>query len=399
MNLRPSEAFPDNDPKLPPARRRRAQRSLFGPLDSDERSRTLEDVALRAAPSFDFFLFSLVAGAVIGLAFLLDAPYLVLLGAFLAPVMAPAVGVALGTALGSRAHFARSLVGLLLGSVLVLGAGFGLGTLSELWSWGVAGQALLYAQLHWPALAVLAAAGALTAATLISDEHDPGAPSLILSLGLFGPLCAAGYGLGSGIEHLWPDGLVIFTLHLAVATLSGAAALAVMGFRPGNLFGYSLGAAIALLGILLAIGLGGAGAVLGARLGLPTATPTATPTLTITPTSTYTPTATRTPTRTPSPTVTPSPSQTATPTPQLALIAAEEGSGVFLRDEPGGLAFTSLLNGTVVQLLPEAPESVGGQLWIHVYLPERDLDGWMLQDLMVTATAAPSGTPLPSATP
>lgn len=399
MNLPPSDALPNNDPKLPPARRRRAQRRLFGPLNRDERSRTLEDVALRAAPSFDFFLFSLVAGAVIGLAFLLDAPYLVLLGAFLAPVMAPAVGVALGTAMGSRSHFARSLIGMLLGSLLVFGAGFALGIASQSWSLGQGQQAHLYTQLHWPALAVMSIAGALTAATLISDEHDPAAPSLILAVGLLAPLSAAGYGLGGGYEHLWPDGFVIYALHLAVATLSGATALAVMGFRPNSPFGYSYGAAIALIGILLAIGLGGAGAVFGARLGLPTATPTITPTLTMTPTASTTPTATRTPSATPSPSFTPSPSHTATPTPQLAIIAAEGGSGVFLRDEPGGLAFTSLLNGTLVQLLPEAPQSAGGQLWLHIYLPERDLDGWVLEGFMVTTTPVPSNTPAPSPTP
>jgi hypothetical protein len=395
MNLPPSDATPDNDPRLPPARQRRAQRRLFGPLNRDERSASLEEVAVRAAPSFDFFLFSLISGAVMALAFLLDAPYVVLLGAFLAPVMGPAVGVALGTAMGSSRHFLRSLLGLLVGCALVFAAGFAIGGLAS----GPSTQAQLYAQLQWPVFLVLAVAGAWTAASLISDEHDPQAPSLMLSFALFAPLAAAGFGLGSGLPHLWPDGLVIFALHLAWSILCGAVALAVMGFRPSSVLGYSYGAVLALVAVLLGIGLTGAGAVFGANLGLPTATPTPSPTNTLTPTPSHTPTVTPRPSRTPTPSETPTPSPTVTPTPILAIIQSEEGSGIFLRDAPGGQAFTSLLNGTLVHLLADAPVNSGGVLWVHVYSPQQDVEGWILQNLMITATPAASRTPANTTTP
>jgi hypothetical protein len=395
MNLPPSDTTPDNDPRLPPARQRRAQRRLFGPLNRDERSASLEEVAVRAAPSFDFFLFSLMSGAVMALAYLLDAPYLVLLGAFLAPVMGPAVGVALGTAMGSSRHFLRSLLGLLVGCALVFAAGFAIGGFAS----GPSTQAQLYAQLQVPVFLVLAVAGAWTAASLISDEHDPQAPSLMLSFALFAPLAAAGFGLGSGLPHLWPDGLVIFALHLAWSLLCGAVALALMGFRPSSVLGYSYGAVLALVAVLLGIGLTGAGAVFGANLGLPTATPTPSPTTTLTPTASHTPTATPRPSRTPTPSETPTPSPTVTPTPILAIIQSEEGSGIFLRDAPGGQAFTSLLNGTLVHLLADAPVNSGGVLWVHVYSPQQDVDGWILQNLMITATPAASPTPTNTATP
>lgn len=386
MELPPNQTLPEDDPHLPAARRRYAQRSLFGPLDVDERSVALEEVARRAAPNFDFFLYSFFAGAVIAVSLLLDSPYLLLLGALVAPLMAPAVGVALGTALGSSRHFLRNLGALLLAGALVVLVGWLAGLAAQTQA---AAQAYLYARLEWSALIALGAVGALTAATMIRPGHNPEVPSLLLAYGLYVPLAAAGFGLGSGLPHLWPDGLVLFAIHLAVATLCGTVTLAVIGFRPPVWYGYSLSAAILLGAFLLFIAFTGAGAAFGARLGLPTLTPsptvTLTPSLTPTITTTPQPSATRTPSLTPTQTQTP----TATPTPILAVIAADEGSGAFIREEPAGLAITSLLNGQLVQLLPEPAKEAGGQLWLHVYLPGRDQFGWILQSLLATTTPQP----------
>ena len=94
MNQYNADVVPDDPDRLPPARRRRARR-LLAPLDSDERAAFVEKVAHRASPSFDFFLFSLIAGTVISVGFAFDSPALLVLGALLAPLMAPAVGLAL----------------------------------------------------------------------------------------------------------------------------------------------------------------------------------------------------------------------------------------------------------------------------------------------------------------
>lgn len=389
MDLPPNQTTSEDDPRLPAARRRHAGRSLFGPLEVDERSQALEDLARRAAPNFDFFLYSLFSGAVIGLGLLIDAPYLLLLGTLIAPLMAPAVGVALGTALGSSKHFLRSLGGLLLGSLFVMIAGWLAGLAVQNAATGLAQQAHFYAQLQWPSLLVLTVAGALTAATLIRPGSSPEVPSMLLAYGLYVPAAAAGFGLGSGLPFLWPDGLVLFAIHLAWVTLCGAVTLAVIGFRPPKWFGYSFGVAVLLLGILLFIGFTGAGAAFGARLGLPTLTASATlsstPSLTPSRTATLTPSATASPSRTPTPSLTPS----LTPTPILAIISAEDGSGARVREEPAGLVITTLLNGTVVHLLPEAPQAAGGQLWLHIYMPERDQLGWILQSLLATITPRP----------
>jgi len=189
------------------------------------------------------------------------------------------------------------------------------------------------------------------------------------------------------------DGLVVSAIHLALATLCGAATLAMAGFRPPTVFGYSIGAAVLLAGVLIFIGFTGAGAVFGAGIGLPTMIPSDTPTSTLTPTASRTPTASLTPTasRTPSPT----PSETITPTqtPVVAVINVEEGSGAFLRLTPAGQALTTLLNGTLVHLLPEPAAEAGGKLWLHIYVPALGRDGWVLQNLVRAVTPQPGATP------
>ncbi|HRN49869.1 MAG TPA: DUF389 domain-containing protein [Anaerolineales bacterium] len=386
MTIPPSLTQPEDDPQLPAARRRHARRSLFGPLGVDERSLALEGMARKTTPSFDFFLYSLLAGLVISLGLLFNSPFLLVAGALLAPLMSPALGIALGTALGSSKHFLRNLAALLLAGLFVFLTGLAAGVVNtaEPQLQGVAG---LHALLSWPGLLVVGIAGALTAAMLIREQNARAA-SLLLSYGLYVPLAVAGFGLGSGQLHLWPHGLVVFAIHLAVSTLCGAAALAASGFRPPRWYGYSFSAAVLLAGVLLFIGFTGAGAAFGARIGLPTLTPSLTPTATITPTASITPTPP--PTATPSRTPTRTPSQTPSPTatPQLAVISAD-GSGAFIREEPAGIAITTILNGQVVELLPDPPQEAGGQLWLHVRLQGRDLSGWILQNLLATATPQP----------
>ncbi len=386
MTTPPDKALSQQSAKLPPARSRRDGRKLLGPLGSDKRSQMLEEIARRASPSFDYFLFSLLSGLVIAFGLGFNSPYLIVLGVFFAPLMAPAVGVALSTALGSTRHFSRNLLGLLFGSALVLLGGWIVGISSQYFPFPIENQASSFAQLNWTAFLLLAMAGVIASATFVKEIRGMRASSMLLAYGLLPPLAAAGLGLGGGQAFLWPDGLVIFSLHLAWATLWGALALFIIGFRPINLFGYTIWTALAMAALLVAIGFGGAAGVVGAQLGLPTASPTNTSTLTLTLTPSLTATNTITPSPSPSNTATSSSTPTLTPTLQEALISAESGSGAFVRDGPAGTVITSLLNGEKVEFLSESPVSSGGQDWVHVYIPSKDIDGWILQELMVTST-------------
>src|SRR5512135_2965490 len=125
MTMPISESLPPEEPQpedhLTAARRRRQRRLAAG--ETGERGEFLADLVHQGTATLDFFLFALLAGIVLGAAILLDAPALYLLAALLAPFMAPVIGMALGTAVGSLRLFARSLVSLVIGGLLVAGMG------------------------------------------------------------------------------------------------------------------------------------------------------------------------------------------------------------------------------------------------------------------------------------
>ncbi|GAB4520815.1 MAG: hypothetical protein Fur0018_00710 [Anaerolineales bacterium] len=382
-------AWIDEDPKdLPPARRRRARR-LLTPLEVDERVLTVEHVAHRASPSFDFFLFSLLCGVVLAAGLLADSPALLVLGALAAPLVAPLVGMALGTILGSMRFFGRSFGGFALGSAFVLGLGALGGWVSRFLPPAPYAQAALHARLSVGAFSLVAVGAVLTTARMADERGRPEVPGVALAYGLFLPLSVAGFGLTSGIPHLWPDGIVVFALHLSWAILLGTLTFAVLGFRPLTVFGYTLGAVVALIGVVLLFGLGSAGAAIEGQIAIPTFTSTPTFTPTLTPTLTATPvppTATLTPTATWTPTATLSPTPTPTPTPYYALIAPLKGA--VIREIPGGPIVSSYVQGTRVQVLDAPPIEQDGGTWLLVRGPDGK-EGWILQSLLTADTSAP----------
>ncbi|MFC2053263.1 DUF389 domain-containing protein [Chloroflexota bacterium] len=397
MNIPKIEYHPDDPDNLPPARRRRARR-ILAPLDADEQASLLDAIAHHAAPSFDFFLFSLIAGLVISAGLLLNEPALLVLGASLAPLMAPVVGISLGTVIGSVPYFLRSLVGLTIGCVLVFLAGWSVGFANLTWLHLDLSHFQSQALLSWVDFLVLAIAAVLTSISIArSNQSGPlprlALPSVALAYELYLPLATAGFGLGIGATRLIYDGLVIFAVYLAWAALLGAITLAILGFRPLTLFGYTLGAALALLCIILSIGISGVGAVLGANIGLPTPIPTSTPTLT--PTSTHTPTPipptlTFTPTATHTPTLTPTYTPTPTPTPILAVVSISSPDGARIRAEPGGKTTGFLANDTIVIVVPETIIEEDGVEWVQIITPGGD-QGWIVRSLIIRIT--PTVTP------
>ena len=222
--------------------------------------------------------------------------------------------------------------------------------------------------------------------------------SVALAYGLYLPLAGTGLGLSLRSPEIWPDGLVVFAIHVSWCVLLSVLTLVFMGFRPLTPFGYTLGAAVALLSIILVAGIGSFGAALNAEIGFPTPTPSLTPTLTATPTLTSTPvppTATLTPTGTPSPTLTPTLTPTPTATPIFAVVVLDTAAeGARIRAEPGGETVGFLADQTLVILLPETQE-VDGVLWVRVIGPG-DTEGWIVQSLVRTVTSTPSPTPEPS---
>ena len=398
MSIPSSEPLlPEDENHLPPARRRRVRRSLL-PAGSDERSAFLEQLAHQVTPGYEFFLFAFLAGVILGVAVLLDSPALYLLAVLFAPFLGPVLGLSLAVVVGSGRFFLKALGSLIIACMLI----FGLCLLA-----GGIGKAFLpgslltlpvnFSLFSIPNFIVLAIGVGLASYMLVrSPRQKPLVASVAIAYEVLLPLGVAGFSLSYGLPGSWVDGLIVFVVHLAWSALVGSIVLFLMGLRPANVFGYTLGSSIILISLIavaLITGLMTSQPMVVATLPTPTHTltlpstataqPPATPTLTPSPLPpTLTPTATIQPTFTPTVTVTPQ------PTPVWARVFAPQGDGAIVREEPDGKALTSLLNGSLVQVISDPVRGNGNTLWVQVRT-ENGLMGWMVQALLATATPAP----------
>ena len=175
---------------LPRARRRRARRMLV-PLAANERAAMLDNLARRAFPSFEFFLFAFLCGVILGAAYLLNAPALLMVGVLLAPLLTPFVGMLLATVTGSWRFFFLTLGVLLVAGALVFLTGALAGFAGRLWDNLPFNYARIHAQLWWPDLLVTALGAALLAISFVRSEQKPILASVILAYGVFLPISAA----------------------------------------------------------------------------------------------------------------------------------------------------------------------------------------------------------------
>ena len=390
--------------ELPPARRRRGRRHYFGMPGESERSAALEKLARRAFPSFEFFLFSLLCGAILGAGFILDSQALLLLGILLAPLMTPWVGMVLGAVTGSWRFFFTTLAALLAAFALIFLTGALAGMAARLWPNLPLFQAAIQSHLWWPNLVVLALGAGLLAYSFVRSDDRPILPSVMLSYALLLPLSAAGFGLGAAAGNSWPNGLLVFLTHLGLITLLGMVVLLAMRFKPVRGSGAVLTVFVALLSLAALVVFTGLGdLLLGRGTAAQPPTPTATtaalslPSVTLAPVQTSTPAAaSMTPTALQSQTVSPSPSSQ--PATSYAVIEASVGGGALVRAEPGvGAQVTTLINGTMVEVLPDV-QNVGGYNWARIRTAGK-IEGWVLQTVLVSATPSPTVPPSATATP
>ena len=377
--------------RLPRSRRRRARRMLVPP-GADDRATLLDNLSRRAVPSFEFFLFALLCGAVLGVAYLFDSPALLLVGVLLAPMLTPWVGLALATQTGSWRFFFLTLGGLLVASALVFLGGWLAGMAGRLWLPLPLFHANIHSHLWWLDLFVVALGAMLLVISFVHSEQKPVVPSIMLAYGFFLPLSAAGLGLGIGAARIWPDGMLVFLVHLALAMLVGGIVLAALRFKPPKAIGYLLPFLISLVSLAaLAIFTGLAAVIRDEILAtrwITTSTPTALALPSLTPEGSS---GTSTSSPTPSPSATPQPTNTFEPTPSYAMITSPEFGGANVRSEPGnGIVLDTLTNGSLVQVLPEI-EATGSVTWVHIRLAN-NTEGWVLQTVLTAATLTPTPT-------
>ncbi len=410
------------EPPAPAARpRRRERRSPFAPLAASEQAQLRRFLLRWTRPGCGLvFTFALTL-ALWAWAVVHPQPVLWLLGALLTPWTAPIVGAALGLVLGSRAVLRRTV-----GMTLALGlaawlVGFAVGR-------GVAatGRALPSAATALAApdmtVFVVTLVAAVWATVLLARRRAaallPGA-ALTWTVGL--PLFWAGVYLAAGDAQAASWALTAFATHLFWAWVLAGVTLIFLGLYPSSWGGYGLLALFFGLGVLVFLLYAEADLQRRALAPAPLAgggTPVARPAALATPRAEPSPNPTPTPSPHPSPTPSPLPSPTATPSPAAAVAtytvvwptatpsptatpvyavvrASARYTGIYVREGPGFdyPAFTGLLNGTQVIVLPEQVEA-DGTLWVRVRFEEfgRTKEGWVLYHLLVFVT--PTATPL-----
>jgi hypothetical protein len=420
-----SQPHPEQTPEFVSARarRRRAQRRAYFPTDEEGRAALFEHLARRAFPSYELFVFSLVAGAIIGLGYFFNAQALLIFGILVAPLLTPWIGIALATIAGALRLFAQTFTALFVSSLIIFFCGLLAGLASRAFQPLTFNEAFTHSRLWWPDLTALTIASVLITISFVRSEDRPYLPSALLAYELFLPLCAAGFGLGSGVSGLWPQGLFVFFVYLAWGTFFGIITLFFLRFYPTSSGGLAFTGFIFIILIVIVISYTGFGNWIMIQAGLAprapepfanvASIPTPSPIPNITPSpqpnqaASITGVPTNTPAQTPKPTLTkvtladtetPTSTVTAEPTPILAVIRAAEGGGAFIREKPGGTVLVTLGNGSVVTIIPNDLQDVKGVIWVHVFttVNEARVEGWMIQTVLQTATPVADWQPSPT---
>lgn len=390
-------SFPTSEPIPPPeeqdlsrSRRRRKKRMIVPDMDS-QRTQYLEEFAHQVIPSFDFFLYSLLSALVLIIAILVDSPALYLSVILLAPFMAPIIGLSLATIIGSTRFFFQAMGSISIGSLIIFLGGLIAGWVMRFLPEHHYQQALLHAHFSFPDIIILTIGAALTVYLLArSPKQRPLLPSVAVAYELYLPLGVSAFGLTSGIPNLFPNGLVVYLIHLTWSILIGALVLAIIGMRPLTMFGYALGTSVIIICMTTLITASGIGII--AKYQMPTPTPSYTYTPTYTPTRFLSSTPTQIPTRTFS--LTPSITHTTTPippssTPVYAIVNTDEGFAARIRTEPSQKADVgqTVPDGTLLEVFEIIQNE--GITWAHVRLPTDGTKGWIMRNLISTATPAP----------
>lgn len=378
----------------------------------------IASLARRAYPTYELFVYAVLCGALLGLGYVLDSQALLLFGILVAPLLTPWIGLLLATLTGSPRFFFETLMALLVSALLVFMIGGLAGLAARAFLPRTFNEAFVHSRLWWPDLIVLALGAIILTISFVRSEARPFLPSVMVAYGFFLPLSAGGFGLGSGVGTLWPQGLLVFLVYFAWAGMFGLLTLVAMRFLPGNFLGFLMSAGVAII-LVVTLVLLMSGGNWTPSFAMPAPAPTKTPRPSPSPTvnvnlppilpvesptpvvAMATATATLPPTPVPvtlevtlPPTLTPTITLTIEPTPVYARIRVSRGGGAVLRETAGGKGITVLDNFSIVQVLPDT-QDVSGTTWAHVIAVQggNRLTGWIVQLYLDVATPAPNWVP------
>jgi hypothetical protein len=134
--------------------------------------------------------------------------------------------------LALRDFFAQTISALFVSSLLIFLCGILAGFASRTFGPLTFNEAFTHSRLWWPDFLILTIGAIILTISFVRSEERPYLPSALLTYGLFLPLCAAGFGLGSGVSEIWPQGLYVFFVHLAWATFFAIITLFSLRFHP-----------------------------------------------------------------------------------------------------------------------------------------------------------------------
>jgi len=396
------------------------------PADAEGQAALIASLIKRAYPTYELFVFSILCGAVLGLGYLLDSQAVLLLGILLAPLMTPWVGFLIAILTGSLRFLFETFMALLISGVLVFLSGLLAGVVARIFLPLNLTSAFIHSRLWLPELVVLVIGAIILIASFVRSETRPFLPSVVIAYVFFLPLSSAGFGLGSGVEGIWPQGAWVALVHLELASLFGLLTLFTLRLRPstgGLVFSiFMIVALVTTLILLMGPGFRSAGVASAMTAAEPTTLSSPTRELIAAATATSSPPVasparpgTATPgantTRTPvsitldvtlPATETPTVTLTIEPTPVYGKITASEGGGAFLRETPKGKFLAVLENGAVVEILPDV-EYVDDVPWSNIIATKngKRIEGWVLQSVLTYATPVPNWQPssTPQATP
>src|SRR5688572_11453274 len=217
----PDEPIQPNPPPRDNLRRRRATRRSSIPIDAEGQAALISSLARRAYPSIELFVFSLVCGAILGLGFLLDSQAILFLGILVAPLMVPWVGFLLSILTGSIRFLFETVMALVISLALVFIGGLIVGFATLALPPMTHNNIYIHTRLWFPALLVLAIGVITLVASFARSEEKPFLPSVLVAYLFFLPINAVGFGISSGLQEVWVQGLTVFAVHFALASTLG----------------------------------------------------------------------------------------------------------------------------------------------------------------------------------
>lgn len=376
--------------------------------DEDQQRNFVEILKERFSLNFEYIAINCVVAILLIIAFLTDQLGLIILAILIAPPVIPIYSFAFGISLGSFSLVWKAMITFFSTGILFFSAGLFSGFISS-----QIGTKEIIILRHFednnPVNFVLIIVGLLFAFALIlrNPKQSISVANAALAFIFYLPITAFGISIVRGDLLNLQSVIFSFLTQFIFSIFLGVIILYLSGVKSngGKKFVPIIFISVILVGSILLIfsqksftGINNVTELKPTFL-LPqksTSTPSkimtgvnSTIIATIENTQDINPSVNLTPTFIISPTNTPTVTLTPLPTPVWAEIMALESNGVNLRAEPGynGKIISTLLNGTLVEVLPEV-EVADNNTWVRIRILDQT-EGWIVRDFLISSTPAP----------